>query len=895
METVAPGRSSPSYLALRPRIHQHTLVLAAAALILTGAVLAAAFARPAVSPVEIQRRDRLSPAARFIPFAYQLLLNRAPDPDGLTTYQHVFDQRGPEAVAAAIAESPEFRGKLGTGSTTSDAESIARRVVSAYEASLSEHVSPSDAPGRAGFVAFIAACLLAVGWLQKAARTTSGDEEPSIHIPARYISGLFATLALMAWVATDLLLGSFGRSGRFVYLEWLSGVTALAASLGPTNVWTPYPQGTQYLIIGLEALAHAAAARASSDIWTEFALFRIVFQWLFLLAPSILTVAVISRLGRRVSPATATLAGLGAAFSFAPMYYGFLAAYVTEPLPVLLALVAVWCLVIERHTLTGCAIGAGAVLKLFPLLLLPVALVYVRSWQARFRIACATMLVVLAAFLPPALANFDIFMSPIRWQSARPPWESWYAFVNWLVSAAHEFRAPYFVDSSVGDAFGWVFWGITPRISVLASPVPAGPARWENIVSLVGIAGVMLACFTARERSVVSLVRWALFSLAGFMFWGIGWSPQYELYLVPFILVGVRPAPIGLITALAFEGLTLLEYPVLLPWAYFYGGSMVWIMWAALLGRYILLAWLCLYVLQTESSLGAFLDRLRTARSLLAAGPKRALGSSLAVVLVAACAATLAPPPAVFAAQTAGSDGCGNRVGRPPLPIRVSENPPTDADWPVAAGRFFSQAGAAPNAGFAIFDDDEANFWSEFQRLGGWPVLGYPATRRFSWHNSLSQATQRAVLQWSPVVGQVEFANVLDLLHELGLDDALLQLKQIPEPTDVDELGLPYETIAERRLKWLDARPAIKEKYCAAPGGADPVALWGLPTSVPVNMGNPGTVYVVRTQRAAFQEWVDGAPWAASGEVTVVLAGDLAKEFQLLPPDALQPEPAPAR
>ena len=40
---------------------------------------------------------------------------------------------------------------------------------------------------------------------------------------------------------------------------------------------------------------------------------------------------------------------------------------------------------------------------------------------------------------------------------------------------------------------------------------------------------------------------------------------------------------------------------------------------------------------------------------------------------------------------------------------------------------------------------------------------------------------------------------------------------------------------------------------------------------------------MLRTQRAAFQEWVTGAPWAAPGQVTVVLAGDLAKKFNLLP------------
>jgi hypothetical protein len=159
----------------------------------------------------------------------------------------------------------------------------------------------------------------------------------------------------------------------------------------------------------------------------------------------------------------------------------------------------------------------------------------------------------------------------------------------------------------------------------------------------------------------------------------------------------------------------------------------------------------------------------------------------------------------------------------------------------------------------------------------------------------LSQATQRAVLQWSPVTGEVEFANVLDLMHDDGRDEELRSLKQIPPPIDVDEAGLAYEAIAARRLTWLDSRPAIKARYCNAPGGADPVQLWGLPTSQIVNVSDRGgEVYVLRTQRAAFQEWVGGAEWAAPGEVTVVLAGDLAKEFKLLPQDAVIPESAPA-
>jgi hypothetical protein len=60
--------------------------------------------------------------------------------------------------------------------------------------------------------------------------------------------------------------------------------------------------------------------------------------------------------------------------------------------------------------------------------------------------------------------------------------------------------------------------------------------------------------------------------------------------------------------------------------------------------------------------------------------------------------------------------------------------------------------------------------------------------------------TQRAVLQWSPTTGQVELASLLDLMHEQG-----------------------------HRLAWLDERPSIKQKYCDAPGGSDPVLRWERP------------------------------------------------------------------
>jgi hypothetical protein len=55
----------------------------------------------------------------------------------------------------------------------------------------------------------------------------------------------------------------------------------------------------------------------------------------------------------------------------------------------------------------------------------------------------------------------------------------------------------------------------------------------------------------------------------------------------------------------------------------------------------------------------------------------------------------------------------------------------------------------------------------------------------------------------------VEFANVLDLMHDDGRDTDLENLEQIPPSVDVDEAGLPFETIAANRLGWLDDPGAL--------------------------------------------------------------------------------------
>ncbi len=208
-------------------------------------------------------------------------------------------------------------------------------------------------------------------------------------------------------------------------------------------------------------------------------------------------------------------------------------------------------------------------------------------------------------------------------------------------------------------------------------------------------------------------------------------------------------------------------------------------------------------------------------------------------------------------------------------------------DFGVPGGHFYTQAGSG-EGGFAIVDDAEASFWAAFQAFGGVDALGYPASRRFELNGFLYQATQAALLQRDPVSGDVRLANVFDMLRAAGFDGWLEAFRQIPPSRDwAGDQGLAWEAIVARHLAILDPYPALLGRFQAVP---DWINRYGLPMGV----HELPSVVVVRGQRAAFQLWLEDVPWAAAGTITIVLAGDLAKEAGLLPAEAQVPEAAPS-
>ena len=198
--------------------------------------------------------------------------------------------------------------------------------------------------------------------------------------------------------------------------------------------------------------------------------------------------------------------------------------------------------------------------------------------------------------------------------------------------------------------------------------------------------------------------------------------------------------------------------------------------------------------------------------------------------------------------------------------------PPTN--WSTPDGRFFKETSGdlyrGCDSGFAVTNAGGFALWDTWQRLG-LESVGYPISHRFMWRGFVTQAFQKAIVQLRPGRGVV-FVNIFDELHEAGKDAELRKEWAIPFHLEFDPVqGWDWDEFVQRRLALLDANQGIKDRYFAA---RDPLLRFGLPTSRVEDFGN---MFVIRTQKAVFQQWKEDVPWAKAGEVTIANGGDIAR------------------
>jgi Glycosyltransferase family 87 len=222
--------------------------------------------------------------------------------------------------------------------------------------------------------------------------------------------------------------------------------------------------------------------------------------------------------------------------------------------PTLLAIGAVATVVRERPVATGALLGLGFAAKLWPGVLLPLAVAYL--WRRRGR---REALVALAAFVLAAAACFLPFVvlspggvaSSLRSQLERPlQVESLGAAV--LMAAQHLGMRPLAtVNASGGQA-------LTGRGADLAADL-------STALELASVIAVWVVFSLRRSVDAESLLAAAAGAVAALVAFDKVLSPQYLIWLVPLVAVvrGARGITAGILL-LAALGLTQTWF----PWSY---------------------------------------------------------------------------------------------------------------------------------------------------------------------------------------------------------------------------------------------------------------------------------------------------------------------------------------
>jgi hypothetical protein len=222
--------------------------------------------------------------------------------------------------------------------------------------------------------------------------------------------------------------------------------------------------------------------------------------------------------------------------------------------------------------------------------------------------------------------------------------------------------------------------------------------------------------------------------------------------------------------------------------------------------------------------------------------------------------------------------------------IARAQSTPADYDLsePFGAHFFTETNGGNGNTGFAVSDADGIPFWTYFQQVGGVQTVGYPVSSRFLFQGFVVQAFQKVVFQWQPATQSVAYLNIIDLMHNAGLDPWLQAYKEVPPMANwSSDTGLPFSQVIQNHLALLNANQAIKQAYFSDPNWLQDN---GLPMAPIQDMGG---VLVLRCQRKIFQQWLTTVPWAQAGQVVVANGGDLAKTAGFFPHSVITPQPDP--
>ena len=190
-----------------------------------------------------------------------------------------------------------------------------------------------------------------------------------------------------------------------------------------------------------------------------------------------------------------------------------------DPLAVLFALLGIYYILSGRDTLAGLAIAAGILVKFFPILIIPSVWLFTTRRRALklTSIALGTALIV---YLVLYILSPSYTIASLSSQFNKGSWETIWALIDGNYKTGN---------------FGPLVERLNP---IFANDLQGNPARLSPLFTLLLflIVGAWIF-FRTRLDGPIPLIAFIGLTWCIFLLWSPGWSPQWVLYLIPFILL----------------------------------------------------------------------------------------------------------------------------------------------------------------------------------------------------------------------------------------------------------------------------------------------------------------------------------------------------------------------
>ena len=236
---------------------------------------------------------------------------------------------------------------------------------------------------------------------------------------------------------------------------------------------------------------------------------------------------------------TALKCGWFYASLFVPVYtfVGFFDCF-----PLFFILLTLWLLLRQRAIWAGVTLGIGFMVKVLPAIILPVGLRTLPGLSRKARYLVVSGIVVGLLSLPFLWLNADLFLTSFRSALGRSSWETLWA----VLEGYYDF----------GVIGGDRMDPLVTDFSVHPSTLP-----WFWISLAFALVGLWIYTWPHERGNKSKVVLLAALTLNLFTLYSKGYSPQFLVYILPFVVI-LLPNLRGVIYCLLLSLVNFIEYPV---------------------------------------------------------------------------------------------------------------------------------------------------------------------------------------------------------------------------------------------------------------------------------------------------------------------------------------------